>query len=78
MIISITLLCNLEIHHNDVKLLSLNRYLDEEIYVDQLESCIATKQERKVCNWSYCFMILTKGYDNGLRNFDTIKMSIIF
>jgi len=75
MIISITLLRNLEIHHNDV---SLNRYLDEEIYVEQLESCIAPKQERKVCNWSYCFMILTKAYDNGLRNFDTVKMSIIF
>ncbi|GJS15346.1 retrovirus-related pol polyprotein from transposon TNT 1-94 [Tanacetum coccineum] len=40
---------NLEIHQMDVKTAFLNRYLKEEIYMNQPEGFIAPRQEGKVC-----------------------------
>ena len=49
MIIAIAVLHNLEIYQIDVKIAFLNRDLDEEIYMEQLEGFIALGLEKKVC-----------------------------
>ena len=49
MILAITALRNLEVHQMDVKTAFLNGDLEEEIYMEQLEGCIAPGQEKKVC-----------------------------
>ena len=51
MIITITVLRNIEIHHMDVKttFLNLDLDLDEEIYMKQRENFSAPKKEEKVC-----------------------------
>ena len=39
---------NLVIHQMDVKTAFLNGYLEEEIYMDQVEGCVAPDKEKKV------------------------------
>ena len=49
MLIAIVALDNLEIHQIDVKTAFLNEYLDEEIYIEQLEGFKVSGHERKMC-----------------------------
>ena len=49
MIIAIAALHNLEIHQMDVKTAFLNGDLNEEIYIEQPEDFIISRQEKKVC-----------------------------
>jgi hypothetical protein len=49
MLIAIVALNNLEIHQMDVKTAFLNKYLDEEIYIEQLEGFNVSGHERKMC-----------------------------
>ena len=49
LIIAVAALRNLEIHQMDVKTAFLNGDLEEEIYMNQPEGCIAPGQEKKVC-----------------------------
>ena len=49
MVLAIAALRNLEIHQMDVKIVFLNRELDEEIYMKQPEGFCAIGQEKKVC-----------------------------
>lgn len=49
MLIAIVALNNLEIHQMDVKTAFLNEYLDEEIYMEQLEGFKVPGHERKMC-----------------------------
>ena len=51
MVLEITTLRNLEIHQMDVKTAFLSGDLDDEIYMEQLESFSAQRQEKKVCKW---------------------------
>ena len=47
-VLAIAALGNLEVHQMDVKKAFLNRDLDEEIYMEQLEGFLIPGQERKV------------------------------
>jgi len=49
MLIAIVALNNLEIHQMDVKTAFLNKYIDEEIYIEQLEGFKVSGHERKMC-----------------------------
>ena len=48
MVLAIAALGHLEVHQMDVKKAFLNRDLDEEIYMEQLEGFLIPGQERKV------------------------------
>jgi hypothetical protein len=48
-LVSLASIYNLEIHQMDVKTTFLNGYLDEEVYMEQLEGFIILGQENKVC-----------------------------
>jgi hypothetical protein len=49
MLIAIVAFNNLEIHQMDVKTAFLNKYLHEEIYIEQLEGFKVSGHERKMC-----------------------------
>jgi hypothetical protein len=49
MLIAIVALDNLEIHQIDVKTAFLNEYLDEEIYIEQLEGFKVSGHGRNMC-----------------------------
>jgi hypothetical protein len=49
MLLALAVLEDWEIHQMDVKSAFLNRLLDEEIYMEQLESFTTLGQEHKVC-----------------------------
>ena len=48
-VLAIAALRNLEVHQIDMKITFLNGDLEEEIYMEQLEGCVVSGQERKVC-----------------------------
>ena len=48
MVLAIAALRNLETHQMDVKTVFLNGKLDEEMYMEQLESFFAPRQENKI------------------------------
>ena len=48
-LIALTSIHNLFVHKMDVKIAFLNGDLEEKIYIDQQESCIAKGNEQKVC-----------------------------
>ena len=48
-LLSLTVSYGLIVHQMDVKTAFLNRELDEEIYMDQLDGFVVKGQESKVC-----------------------------
>ena len=48
-LIALSSIHNLVIHQMDVKTAFLNRDLEEEICMDQPESCVVPEKEKKVC-----------------------------
>jgi hypothetical protein len=50
-LISLASIFNLEIHQMDVKTTFLNGYLEEEVYMEQLEGFIIPRHENKVCQF---------------------------
>ena len=48
-ILGIVALRNLQVHQMDMKIAFINGDLEEEIYMEQLESLFALGQEKKVC-----------------------------
>ena len=48
-LIALASIHKLFVHQMDVKTAFLNKELEEEIYMDQLEGCVAEGNEHKVC-----------------------------
>jgi hypothetical protein len=63
---------NLKIHQMDVKIIFLNSYLDEEIYMEQSEGFIILGQENKVCKLVRSLYELKQAPKQWHERFDNI------
>ena len=75
LIIAIAALRYLEIHQMDVKTVFLNGDLEEEIYMDQPEGCIAPGHERKVCKLVKSLYGQKQASKQWHEKFDNVMMS---
>ena len=75
LIIAVAALRNLEIHQMDVKTAFLNGDLEEEIYMNQPEGCIAPGQEKKVCKLVKSLYGLKQAPKQWHEKFDNVMMS---
>ena len=75
MILAIAALRNLEVHQMDVKTAFLNGDLEEEIYMEQPEGCIAPGQEKKVCKLVKSLYGLKQAPKQWHEKFDSVMMT---
>lgn len=78
MIISISAIYDLEIHHIDVKTAFLNGELDEEIYMEQPEGFIVKGKEKKVCKLKKSLYGLKQAPKQWHEKFDNTMKSYGF
>ena len=75
MILAIAALRNLEVHQMDVKTAFLNGDLEEEIYMEQPEGCVAPGQEKKVCKLVKSLYGLKQAPKQWHKKFDDVMLS---
>ncbi|KAA3469055.1 dynamin-related protein 4C-like [Gossypium australe] len=75
MILEIAALRNLKVHQMDVKTVFLNGNLDEEIYMEQLESHVVLGQKRKVCKLVKSLYGIKQASKQWHKKFDNVMMA---
>ena len=74
-ILATATLRNLEVHQMDVKTAFLNGDLEEEIYMEQPEGCVAPGQEKKVCKLVKSLYGLKQAPKQWHKKFDDVMLS---
>ena len=75
MVLTISALKNLEVHHMDVKIAFLNGELDDEIYMEQLEGFSAPRQKCKVYKLVKSLYGLKQAPKQWHEKFDNVMLS---
>ncbi|GJV35637.1 retrotransposon protein, putative, ty1-copia subclass [Tanacetum coccineum] len=76
-LISIAAFYDYEIWQMDVKTAFLNGYLDEDIYMVQLEGFIDPNHPRKVCKLQRSIMVLSKHQEAGIKDLMRKSKSLV-
>ena len=74
-LIALAAVHNLIVHQMDVKTAFLNGDLEEEIYMDQPEGCVATGSEHKVCRLVKSLYGLKQAPKQWHEKFDQVLVS---